>query len=277
VSELLQFLASLMVTLIGIFHKVTHTYWIDIILLTFLVRLILSPVNRKQTKTMKVMSDIQPEMKKLQEAYKDNPQEQQKQLMELYKKHNVNPFMGCLPMLIQMPILISLFYVLRFARYYKLLPGFEHADMFGAKLTIMVYESAPYPNIQALPGMLDLNSIFHVPFFLDKFIYLPAIPLFVLYIVTTILQMKQMQASNPSSQSSQTNFMMPLFLWFGLIFPVGLLLYFTLSNIFQMQQYYSIKKADGKGAVVSTEVVSAEVPAEEVPPPPKKRKKKRRR
>lgn len=266
-----------MVTMIGIFHKVTHTYWIDIILLTFLVRLILAPVNRKQTKTMKVMSDLQPQMKKLQEVYKENPQEQQKQLMELYKKHNVNPFMGCFPMLIQMPILIALFYVLRFAKYYKLLPGFEHADMFGAKLTIMVYESAPFPDIQALHGMIDLNSIFHIPFFLDKFIYLPAIPLFVLYIVTTILQMKQMQASNPSSQSSQTNFMMPLFLWFGLIFPVGLLLYFTLSNIFQMQQYYSIKKADGAGAVALADEVHDDGIAKAIPPPPKKRKKKRGR
>jgi YidC/Oxa1 family membrane protein insertase len=266
-----------MVTMLGLFHKVTHTYWIDIILLTFLVRLILAPVNHKQTKTMKVMSDIQPQMKKLQEAYKDNPQEQQKQLMELYKRHNVNPFMGCLPMLIQMPILIALFYVLRFPKYYKLLPGFEHADMFGAKLTIMVYESAPYPNIQALPGMVDLNSIIHIPFFLDKFIYLPAIPLFVLYVVTTILQMKQMQASNPSSQSSQMNFMMPLFLWFGLIFPVGLLLYFTLSNLFQMQQYYSIKKADGKNAVAIADVVSGAESVEKAPPPPKKRKKKRGR
>jgi YidC/Oxa1 family membrane protein insertase len=286
-SAIIDFLASIMVTMIGIFHSVTHTYWIDIILLTMLVRLVISPVNRMQTQTMKKMNEIQPQMKELQEKFKANPddnaeekqrkaQEQQKKMMELYKKHNVNPFMSCFPMLIQMPILISLFWVLRSPRFYNLLPGFGQASMFGAKLTVRAYESAPFPNIESLPGMIDMGSLINTPFLMDKFLYLPALPLFAVYIATTILQTKQMQAQNPQGQSSQMNFMLPLFLWFGLIFPIGLLLYFALSNLFQMQQYASIRKADdilkAKG-----DSVKIDKDAAKPPPPPKKRKKKRRK
>ena len=287
-SALIDFLASIMVTMIGIFHSVTHTYWIDIILLTMLVRLVISPVNRMQTQTMRKMNEIQPQMKELQEKFKAKPddtseektrksQEQQKNMMELYKKHNVNPFMSCFPMLIQMPILISLFWVLRSPRFYNQLPGFREASMFGAKLTIRAFESAPFPNIESLPGMIDLSGLINTPFLLDKFLYLPALPLFAIYIATTVLQTKQMQAQNPQGQSNQMNFMLPLFLWFGLIFPVGLLLYFGLSNLFQMQQYRSIKKADDILKAKSDSEDSEKTTESLPPPPPKKRKKKRRR
>lgn len=289
-EALIDFLASIMVTMLGIFHRVTQTYWIDIILLTMLVRLIISPVNRMQTQTMRRMNTIQPQMKELQEKYKTKPedsseekakksQEQQKGMMELYKRHNVNPFMSCFPMLIQMPILISLFWVLRSPRFYNQLPGFSEASMFGAKLTVRAFESAPFPNIESLPGMIDLSSLINTPFLYDKFLYLPALPLFAVYIATTILQTKQMQVQNPQpGQPNQMNFMLPLFLWFGLIFPVGLLLYFGLSNFFQMQQYRSIKKAEdiinGKDSDKDSEQTTESAAA---PPPPKKRKKKRRK
>ncbi|MBU1024053.1 YidC/Oxa1 family membrane protein insertase, partial [bacterium] len=198
IDSMIEFLASVMVSMIGIFHRVTQTYWIDIILLTALVRLIVSPINRMQTRSMKVMSEIQPEMKVLQEKYKAQPDdpadvrqqkaaEQQKQMMGLYKKHNVNPMMSCFPMLIQMPILISFFWVLRSPKYYDLLPGFSHSTIFGAKLTITAFETSPFPNIESLPGMIDLGHLINTPFLMDKFLYLPALPLFVIYLATTWL------------------------------------------------------------------------------------------
>ena len=274
-SELVEYLAHIMVTILGLTHKVTQTYWIDIILLTLFVRLLISPINRFQTRTMKVMTELQPKLKELQEKYKSEPNELNARMMQLYREHKVNPMMGCLPLIIQMPVLISLFYVLRSPQFYKLLPGFEQSSMFGARLTARCFETAPFPEMESLPGMIDLANLFHHPFFFDRFLYLPAIPLFIFYIATTVLQTKQMQASNPQSQSNQMNFMLPLLLWFGLIFPVGLLLYFGLSNVFQMQQYASIKKVDIPSTTAETE--SKEQTETPPPPPPKKRKRKRRR
>lgn len=86
-------------------------YVITIFLLTLLVRLILLPLNIKQTRSQQKMQEIQPEIAKLQKKYKNNPEKAQQEMMKLYKENNVNPMSGCLPLLIQMPILFALYYV----------------------------------------------------------------------------------------------------------------------------------------------------------------------
>ncbi len=86
-------------------------YVITIFLLTLLVRLILLPLNIKATRSQQKMQEIQPEIAKLQKKYKNNPEKAQQEMMKLYKENNVNPMSGCLPLLIQMPILFALYYV----------------------------------------------------------------------------------------------------------------------------------------------------------------------
>jgi YidC/Oxa1 family membrane protein insertase len=92
-----------------------HNYGIAIILLTILVRIVFWPIKRKSTESMKKMQEIQPLVKAVQAKYKDNMQKQQQEVMALYKTHKVNPLGGCLPMLIQIPVFIALFVVLRSA------------------------------------------------------------------------------------------------------------------------------------------------------------------
>ena len=92
-----------------------HNYGIAIILLTILVRIVFWPITRKSTESMKKMQEIQPLVKAVQAKYKDNMQKQQQEVMALYKEHKVNPLGGCLPMLIQIPVFIALFVVLRSA------------------------------------------------------------------------------------------------------------------------------------------------------------------
>lgn len=99
------FVASL-----GIFSEGAG-YVMAIFLLTLLVRLIVLPLNIKQTKSQQKMQEIQPEIAKLQKKYKNNPEKAQQEMMKLYKDNNVNPMSGCLPLLIQMPILFALYYV----------------------------------------------------------------------------------------------------------------------------------------------------------------------
>ena len=87
------------------------SYGIAIILMTIIIRLIILPLGIKQLRSSFVMNEIQPEIKKLQEKYKKNPQRAQEEMMKLYKEKGASPFSGCLPLLIQWPLLLALYYV----------------------------------------------------------------------------------------------------------------------------------------------------------------------
>ena len=102
-----------MVWALNFFHSVIPNYGVAIILLTILVRLIFWPLTRKSTEGMKKMQEIQPLLKELQAKFKDNPQRLQQETWALYREKKVNPMSSCLPMLVQIPIFIALFNVLR--------------------------------------------------------------------------------------------------------------------------------------------------------------------
>ena len=88
-----------------------NDFGVAIILLTLIIRLILSPLSIKTFKSQKALSELQPKVKEIQEKFKNDSREQSKQIMDLYRQYNVNPFSGCLPLLIQLPILIALYKV----------------------------------------------------------------------------------------------------------------------------------------------------------------------
>jgi YidC/Oxa1 family membrane protein insertase len=94
-------------------YGVVGNYGIAIILLTILVKVVLLPLTIKQTRSMIAMQKIQPEIKKLQEKYKDDKEKLSQEMMKFYKENKVNPLGGCLPLLLQLPIFFALFSVLR--------------------------------------------------------------------------------------------------------------------------------------------------------------------
>ena len=102
-------------SILSFFYDIIPNYGIAIIFLTLMVSFLLFPLTLKQTRSMKAMQEIQPEIKRLQKEYKDNKEEMQKQMMALYQERGVNPAAGCLPLLLQMPIWFALFQVLRVA------------------------------------------------------------------------------------------------------------------------------------------------------------------
>ncbi|MBR0198349.1 MAG: membrane protein insertase YidC [Kiritimatiellae bacterium] len=103
------------VWVLNICHKIIPNYGIAIILLTILVRVLFWPLTHKSTVGMKKMQEIQPLMKEVQTKFKDNPQRMQQEIFALYREHKVNPLSSCLPMLVQIPVFIALFNVLRSA------------------------------------------------------------------------------------------------------------------------------------------------------------------
>ena len=100
-------------TILAFFYQIIPSYGIAIILLTLAVSLIMFPLTLKQTRSMRAMQDIQPEVKRMQKELKGDREELNKQLMALYQERGVNPAAGCLPLLVQMPIWFALFNVLR--------------------------------------------------------------------------------------------------------------------------------------------------------------------
>ena len=107
------FLGRWILIALNLLFRLCGNYGIAIILLTILIRLILYPLNQKSFRSMKEMQNLQPKITALQTKYKDDPKKKQEEMMRIYKEHGVNPMGGCLPLLIQMPILVAFFRVLQ--------------------------------------------------------------------------------------------------------------------------------------------------------------------
>ncbi len=184
------------------------SFGLAIIVFTIIIRIALLPLSIKQTKSTAKMGAIQPEMKKVQEKYKNDPQKSQQEVMKLYKENGVNPMGGCLPMLVQMPILFALFAV------------FNNLDMQGAGFLWMKDLTLPDP-IYILP---------------------------ILSTVTTYFSSKLMQAPGDNAQSKQTSTMntgMAIFMGIMSIkFKGALVLYWVINNILQVIQTLLINKSE---------------------------------
>ena len=238
---MINFIAQALTSLILLLNtRAIHDWGWSIIALTVIVRGAIWPLTRAQVESMKKMQALQPEIKLLEEKYKDDPEKKSLEMMNIYRVNNVSPFSGCLPLFIQMPILIGMFVALRDPSFTKQLPGFDTASFFNMRLIVKPMETNPFPEIEKLPGMIDLSHLFNTPALYDKFFYLPSLWLFILYLATSIYYSRQMQAQSAATQDPNqkmmSNMMMFMLLYFGLIFPTGLLLYFVMSNVFQMIQ-----------------------------------------
>ena len=189
------------------------SYGVAIILLTILIKKLLYPLTVKQVKSMKAMQELSQKMKKIQEKYKDNPQVMQQKVGALYKEAGVNPLAGCLPLLIQMPIMIGIFYGIR------------------------DYNYAAHPEI--VTSFLWLADISKA----DPTYVLP-----VLSALTTFIQTKQtMPANGGGAQNKMMMYFMPLFIgYISLTFPAGLVLYWVVMNIMQIAQQSIMNRAAAK-------------------------------
>ena len=122
-------------------YNVVPNYGVTIILLTVLIRVVLLPLGIRQVRSMQHMQVVQPKVKQLQQKYKGNKQKQQEEIMKLYKEYGVNPFSGCWPVLLQFPILIAMYSVLRFPQHPVHIP--VDSELYTAIVTAQVPQVAP--------------------------------------------------------------------------------------------------------------------------------------
>jgi len=222
-------------SLIYLTHHITHNYGWSIILLTLIFRILILPLTFKSIKSMKAMQELQPKIKELQEKFKDDKEKLAKEQMALFKRHGANPMGGCLPMLLQMPIFILLFTVLRNPER----NGFilVNSSFYGMDLTTAAFTKIPAHFLGGLnlatPGMIDL-SVLGIGFFNHSYLYLPTLVLAAGMSVTTIVQQRQM-VTDPN-QKGMMMMMNLMLIYFAVIMPAGVLLYWVLGNVFQIVQ-----------------------------------------
>jgi len=191
-------------------------YGLALVIVTIIVRLVLLPLNVKQLKSSKAMQDIQPELKEIQKKYSskdaNTQQKLQQETMALFQKHGVNPLAGCLPIFVQMPVLIAIFHAIRRT------PELNTGSFLWFEL-----------------GSPD-------PYFILPIIAAGA----------TFLQQKLMMAGSPAGQNPQMQvmlYMMPIMIGvFAIFFPAALALYWVVGNIFMVAQTIFIRRPMMKDA-----------------------------
>ena len=205
----LDYLARLMLWVLVKFHALTGNYGISIILLTLLVRILFYPVTARGNASMKKMQNIQPKIKELREKYKDNPQLMNTKMMELYRAEGVNPFGGCLPILLQIPVFFALYATL------------EGAVELRQSSFLWCHDLA------AADTVARVNLYFFT---------LPINPL-VLAMTALMMLQQRMTPMTGDPMQKKMMLMMPLvMLFFFYDLPSGLTLYWTVSNIFSIIQ-----------------------------------------
>lgn len=197
------------------FLNISGDYGLAIIMLTLAVRVLMLPLTIKQTRSMHEMKKIQPKLKKLQEKYKDDKQKLQQEIMKFYKEHKVNPVAGCLPLLLQLPIMFALFRVL-----------LELGKRGGTRFLFII----PDLSLSAGTARATLALAPMAPYFI----------LVGLMVLTTYIPSKMM--STDPQQDKIMIFMSLFMAYIGWSFPAGVVLYLVVSNIWTIgQQYISLR------------------------------------
>lgn len=201
VGNLFDPLVALLGTGLNIFHGLGLPWWLSIAMLTLVVRTVLVPLTVKQVRNMRQMQELKPEMEEIQDKY-DDPQKRQKALVDLYAERNVSPLGGCLPMLVQTPVFLGLFYTIK---------EFENLQSFTSG------------------GLLWFKDLTIA----DPYFILPVI------FVLTMMAAQEITLKNTSPQQRQLMRILPpvfgAFMAFA-GFPAGLFVYWIANNLISLAQ-----------------------------------------
>ena len=193
-------------TVLAFFYDLTGNYALAIVLLTLVVMVVVTPLTLKGTRSMMVMQQLQPEMRKIQTRYKDDRQKLNEELLKFYKENNINPLGGCLPLLVQMPVFLALYWVL-----------------------VESVELRQAPWIGWVQNLTDA----------DPYFILPVLNLVIMFLT-------QKLTPTPGMDPLQKKMMTFMPLIFGVMmafFPAGLVLYWVTNGLLGLaQQWWMTKK-----------------------------------
>jgi YidC/Oxa1 family membrane protein insertase len=203
----MEWLAVPILWLMHRFYEYTHNYGVAIILLTVITKVLFFPLTIKSMTSMKAMQALQPQINALRSKYKSDPQRLQRETMELYRAHKVNPLGGCLPMVVQIPIFYALYVALSVSVDIQNAPFICFGRLFGVDLWIC--DLAAHDPTYVLPILMGISMF---------------------------IQQKMTPVMGDPRQAKMMLFMPVVFTFMFLNLPAGLVLYWTLSNVLQIAQ-----------------------------------------
>src|SRR3954462_15691526 len=294
-ANVLQPLIDFFEGILKFFHDSVGFSWgLSIIALTIVVRAALVPLTLKQFHSMQALARLQPEIKKLQEKYKDDKQRLNQEMMRFYQENKVNPFSSCLPLAAQLPVFFSLFYMLRKDLRFDICPDIQDAAKAAGK-TVPV-PCGPVPEAHFL-GIPDITN---------KATGTVLVVLIVLYVSSQLLSSLLMPSTVDRNQRMIFLALPFIFIPFIINFPAGLLVYWITTNVWTSVQQYLVRRTigpiapvtagdgggggglfgglrprppstsgEGNGAVPESATERPKVPAGGPPPPPPRKKKRR--
>lgn len=216
-------IAHILLQFLDLLYRLVHNWGLVLIILSISIYFLLYPLSLKQMRSMKQMQALQPQMEELRKLYKNNPQKLNKEIMELYRYHKVNPFSGCLPLILQIPVFFALYQVLM-----------RSVSLKGAHFLWIKDLSEP-------------DRLFHLavslPILGNEINILP-----ILMAIGMFIQQKISMATTASGSAEQQKIMLIVFpLMFGLIFyhmPAGLVLYWFVNSALML--IYQLRVSRGK-------------------------------
>jgi len=218
-------------------NKFFGNFGVAIILATILLRIVLFPLANASFKSMGKMKKVQPQMEAIKKRYADDMQKQQQEMMELYKREKVNPLSGCLPMLIQFPILIAFYTVM-----YVTIEMF-HAPFWGWIQDLSAPDPTSYLN---LFGLLPFSVPQTLPFGLGFITFVLHVGIWpILMGITQWVQFKMNPAPTDAVQAKMFALMPLIFTFMFAAFPSGLVIYYTWNNLLSMAQQGYMMKREG--------------------------------
>jgi YidC/Oxa1 family membrane protein insertase len=243
-----QFLVNIANGILQFFHDNAGLSWgMSIIALTFVTRAILIPLTYKQLKGMRALQALQPQLKEIQAKFKNDRQRMQQEMMKFYQENKVNPFASCVPLIAQLPVFITLFYVLRYE-----LPADIGCGSNGCTNGQAAFGPIPDLTVAATGGVL--------------------VGLLILYVGTQLIAGMVMAVSAEGSQKYMMYVLPLIFVPIIINFPAGLVVYWITTNVWTIGQSYAVQRLVPAPATPTP----AEIQAAKPPPPPPRKKKKRR-
>ena len=256
--------------LLNLIYNIVNNYGLAIILFSILIKIILLPLSIKQQKTMKKSTKMQIEVKEMQNKYKNNPEKLNQEMMDLYKRENMSPLSGCLSSIVQIILLLAVFYLVRSPLTYMKKVDTQTIENYKSEISA----STAYPEVQIIREKgnedsnvylnmnflgLDLSSIPNVNYKDYKVYIIP-----VLYVISSVFSMKlsmNMQGNNKKKEESveenkeademeamqsmnkSMSYMMPIMaVSISLVAPLGLALYWLVNNMLMIGERLILNK-----------------------------------
>jgi YidC/Oxa1 family membrane protein insertase len=207
--------------IIGYIYTLIPNFGAAIVIFAVLFKLVTFPLNQKQLQSSKKMQELNPEMKRIQQKYKNDKEKQNQAMMEFMQKHKINPMAGCLPLLVQLPILYGIFRLLR-----------DTGSFLGDTINTFLLPSLQFIDLSIAPSKFQGDMIQQVIFY--------SLP--IISGLTTYLYQKT--AITDPSQKMMLYAMPAMFVFFSFQFPAGLIVYWITNNLLTMVQHQLVVRMD---------------------------------